>query len=248
MITQGDIVRYENGELTIRPKGDVWREIIRKGIKTAEIRLDDGRTISIDQRRKAYALLQDIAKWSGDNPEYIKDMLKFDFCGHSGCKWFSLSDCDMTTAREYISYLIEFCIKWDVPCMDTLLNRTDDIGRYLYLCLEYRRCCISGKPAQIHHVDRIGMGRHRDDMIQVGMHAIALSPYWHDRVHREGEREIFDKYHVYGIALDEHLCRKWRLGRTKHAEYSSNTGAAYCRPRDETDTGRGTGGNGHAGL
>ena len=46
------------------------------------------------------------------------------------------------------------------------LMRTDDIDTYLIQCIRYRRCCICGRPADIHHVDAIGMGnnrRHYDD-------------------------------------------------------------------------------------
>ena len=67
----------------------------------------------------------------------------------------------MTTAKSFINYLIEFCFHWSVPTKDSLLNQTDDISKYLYLCLANRRCAICNKPAEVHHVDRIGMGRDR---------------------------------------------------------------------------------------
>lgn len=37
----------------------------RKKIKNAEIRFDDGRHISAEQRKKAYATIRDIADWTG---------------------------------------------------------------------------------------------------------------------------------------------------------------------------------------
>ena len=37
----------------------------------AEIRLDDGRTISADQRAKAYATMKDIALYTGHLPEEV---------------------------------------------------------------------------------------------------------------------------------------------------------------------------------
>ena len=217
MITQGRLVDARGNTITLELPGDVWREVIRKDVREVEVRLNDGRSISVEQRRKAYALIRDIAKWSGDDPECIKEFLKFGFCEQSQLEWFSLSDCDMTTAREYISYLIEFCLRWDVPCMDALLNRTDDIDRYLYACLYYRKCCITGKPAEIHHVNKIGMGRDREHIVHVGLLAMALSREWHNRVHQQGEAEIFERYHIYGVKLDEILCRRWKLGRKKDA-------------------------------
>lgn len=91
-------------------------------------------------------------------PEELRQYLEWDFCSRAMREWFSLSDCDMTTAREFITYLISFCFHWGVPTKDSLLTQTDDIGKYLYLCLENRRCAICNRPAEVHHVDRIGMG------------------------------------------------------------------------------------------
>ena len=42
--------------------GDMLR---RKKIQNAEIRFDDGRHISAEQRKKAYATIRDIADWTG---------------------------------------------------------------------------------------------------------------------------------------------------------------------------------------
>ena len=39
----------------------------------------DARRISPEQRRKAYALMGEIAAWSGDTPENVKAALKMDF-------------------------------------------------------------------------------------------------------------------------------------------------------------------------
>ncbi len=73
--------------------------------------LPDGRTISPEQQRKAYALLQEIAQWSGDYLERVKASTKHDFMRdhlQGLCReLFSLPSCDMTTAREYIDYLTE---------------------------------------------------------------------------------------------------------------------------------------------
>lgn len=121
-------------------------------------------------------------------------------------EWFSLSDCDMTTAREFITYLISFCFHWGVPTKDSLLTQTDDIGKYLYLCLENRRCAICNRPAEVHHVDRIGMGMDREKVVHVGLNAIALCRAHHEEAHHR-ENALFADYHIYGIKLDKHLCK-----------------------------------------
>ena len=54
--------------------GDMLR---RKKIKNAEIRFDDGRHISAEQRKKAYATIRDIADYTGYMPEEMKEILKY---------------------------------------------------------------------------------------------------------------------------------------------------------------------------
>lgn len=88
--------------------------------------------------------------------------------------------------------------------------QTDDIGKYLYLCLENRRCAICNQPAEVHHVDRVGMGRDREAIVHVGLNAIALCRRHHEEAHRR-EKALFADYHIYGIKLDRHLCKVLNL-------------------------------------
>lgn len=210
MITSAKITEYDGEKLIVIPAVPLEREILRKRIKQVELHLWDGRSISPEQRRKTYALIRDISEWSGHEPEYLKHYFKWNFCSIDGRENFSLSDVDMTTAKEFISYLIEFCFYNNVPTRDSMLNRTDDIGKYLYLCLEYRKCAICNERAEVHHVDRIGMGRDREHICHVGLEAIALCREHHDEAHRD-EKKLFENNHIYGIKLDEYLCKKLNL-------------------------------------
>lgn len=54
--------------------GDMLR---KKRIQNAEIRFDDGRHISAEQRKKAYATIRDIADYTGYLPEEMKQILKY---------------------------------------------------------------------------------------------------------------------------------------------------------------------------
>lgn len=209
MIT-AKIVQYDGEFLVVKPDEPIERELLQKQVGNIEIRLNDGRTISADQRKKIFALVRDISLWSGHEPEYIRQYLSWDFICKENTEPFSLSDVDMTTAKEFINYLIDFCYRFDIPTRDALLNQTDDIGKYLYLCLEHRKCAICNKPAEVHHVDRVGMGRNRDEIVHLGMRAIALCREHHDEAHLH-EKELFEKNHIYGIALDQYLCERLKL-------------------------------------
>lgn len=222
MVVTAKIEKLEDGKLVLKPDTDISRFVEQKRPRRVEVRLDDGRTISVDQRRKIFAIIRDISLWSGHEPEELRQYLEWDFCSRAMREWFSLSDCDMTTAREFITYLISFCFHWGVPTKDSLLTQTDDIGKYLYLCLENRRCAICNRPAEVHHVDRIGMGMDREKVVHVGLNAIALCRAHHEEAHRR-EKALFAEYHIYGIKLDKHLCKVLSLnqkpkGEVKHGE------------------------------
>lgn len=84
----------------------------RKKIKNAEMRFDDGRHISAEQRKKAYATIRDIADWTGYPSEEMKRILKDEHMIRTGDPDFSLSNCSMDTAREFINTILEFALEW----------------------------------------------------------------------------------------------------------------------------------------
>lgn len=214
MRVKGEILSAVNDVITIRICADAQNWCIDHNAKTVEVRLDDGRTITADQRRKIYATMRDIAEWCGDMPEAIKAYFKWSFCGDEEHEEFSLSDVDRETASEFLTYLIDFCIQNGVPCSDPLWDRCEDINRYMYACVMTRTCCITGKKnAQIHHYDRVGM-RSRDNICHVGMRVVPLSADLHTMVHYSGgEDEFYKQHHIEPIALTEKMCEYLKLGK-----------------------------------
>ena len=198
----------DNTQLLITTQENIYNKIInlnRDNRLNVELKLNDGRTITTEQRKKIYATIRDIADYIGDAPEYFKEFMKVNYCIERGEEYFSLSDCSITTAREFINYLIEFALSNDIPLQDLAINRTDDIDRYLYQCIKYRVCAITGKKnADIHHCtgSRVGMGRNRQTINHSELEIIALSREWHTKVHQQGEEEIFKKYGIYGIKVN----------------------------------------------
>lgn len=177
----------------------------------------DSRRISPEQRRKAYALMGEIAAWSGDTPQNVKAALKVDF--RANCaevlqkQLFSLSDCEMATARDYISYLVEFMLDNDVPSSRPLAEYADDIERYVYACLMHRKCAVCGRRAELHHVDRVGMGRNRQEICHIGMQALPLCREHHMEAHQRGDAELLEKYHLTTVAIDERIAKANGLKR-----------------------------------
>lgn len=178
--------------------GNLFQE---KTIKQAEMRFDDGRHISVDQRKKAYATIRDISDYTGFLPEECKEQMKYYHIAKTGCEYFSLSDCSMDMAREFINTLIEFSLEWGVPLSDLGMNRTDDIGRYLYFCIKHRKCCVCGEPGEIHHVDAIGMGNDRRRLDDSGHRKMCLCRKHHTIAHQRGVDAFEKMYKVYGIII-----------------------------------------------
>lgn len=158
----------------------------KRQITECSVRIDDGRSISAMQRRHIYATFNDIAKHTGYTPDETKQVMKYSYIALTGQKEFSLSDCSMTLAREFLEYLIEFCIKEGIPTTDSLLKRSPDIARYIYYCLANKTCCITGAKdkVQLHHIDTVGMGRNRKDIIHLGMRVLPLRWDLHAEAHR----------------------------------------------------------------
>ena len=208
------ILQVKGTKALIQFREPLGSHVLERSSGSIEVRIDDGRSISMDQRRKIFAIVRDISLWSGHEPEFIRRYMTWDFCSKRGIEWFSLSDVDMTTAKEFISFLIDFCFSWDVPTRDTLLNHTDDISRYLYSCLAHRKCAVCNKRAQVHHVDRIGMGRDREKIVHLGLDAIALCSKHQTEAHLD-EKAFFEKHHIYGIKLDAYLCQCLKLNTKK---------------------------------
>lgn len=215
MIITGRVVKKTDSEVFIRaPLSSYLTE--KRRIETVEIIVTDGRRISPDQRKKIYATLRDISLYTGHDVEDLKSIFKADYIAATGEPWFSLANVDMTTASDFLQHLIEFCLTWGIPTMDSYLDRAPDINRYLYMCLATRICALCGKKADVHHSgeDRVGMGRNRNKISHLGLLATALCRVHHTEIHSMPEKEFFDKYHIWPIKLDGYLCEKLRLRRS----------------------------------
>jgi hypothetical protein len=180
--------------------GDMFQ---RKKIRNAEIRFDDGRHISAEQRKKAYATIRDISDWTGYLPEEMKEILKYQHMMRTGDAYFSLSNCSMDTAREFINTILEFALENGISLSDNAIERTDDIGRYLYYCLLHKKCAICGKDGEIHHEDAIGMGNDRTKVDDSSYKKICLCREHHTLAHSLGVIRFREMYKVYGIVVKD---------------------------------------------
>lgn len=207
MYTLADIQKYretENGtDMIIHIPEKVAYYFTDKRCRSAQIRLDDGRRITAEQRKKAYATMRDIAAYTGYLPEEQKEWLKYLHISRTGSDYFSLSDCSVDTAREFINTILDYALEEGIPLSDLGINRTDDIGKYLYFCIKHKKCAVCGRPGEIHHVDAIGMGRDRTKVDDSGSRKICLCRTHHTIAHTKGMDRFEQMYHVYGIVIKD---------------------------------------------
>lgn len=191
-------------ELLITIPGKRIGEILtEKRIKNAELRFDDGRTISIEQRKMAYATIRDIADYTGYLPEEQKEWMKYQYMIKTGNDYISLSDCSMDEAREFINVILEYAIENGVQLSEKAILRTDDIGKYLYFCIKHKKCAICGRNGEIHHEDAIGMGNDRKTVDDSNYRKICLCREHHTIAHQMGVERFQKVYKVYGIVVKE---------------------------------------------
>ena len=205
VVTLDKYREVDNGtEIIIRiPDKKIGEFLSQKCIKKAEMRFDDGRIISIEQRKKAYATIRDIADYTGYLPEEQKEWLKYLYIQKTGDDYISLSDCSMDQAREFINVILDFAIEHGIQLSDLAINRTDDIGKYLYFCIKHKKCAICGQDGEIHHEDAIGMGNDRKTLDDSNHKKICLCRKHHTIAHQMGVDRFTKMYKVYGIIVKE---------------------------------------------
>ena len=205
VVTLDKYREVDNGtEIIIRiPDKKIGEFLSQKCIKKAEIRFDDGRIISIEQRKKAYATIRDIADYTGYLPEEQKEWLKYLYIQKTGDDYISLSDCSMDQAREFINVILEYAIESGIQLSEQAINRTDDIGKYLYFCIKHKKCAICGQAGEIHHEDAIGMGNDRKTLDDSNHKKICLCRKHHTIAHQMGVERFTKMYKVYGIIVKE---------------------------------------------
>ena len=210
----------ESGVATIKATLPNLIHALDRKYNEVEIILPDGRRITPRQRRMVYSLLGEISEYingvrDADSMEETKNMMKMSFIlermESMERKLFSLSDVDETTTTAFISFIIDFILKHDIPTKISLLENNDDIAHFVYACLANKKCCVCGRHADLHHVDAIGQGNNRNEIHHLGRLALPLCREHHTESHQMGQQSFMAKYHIEPIALDEKLCKIYRL-------------------------------------
>lgn len=172
------------------------------------VEIQDGKRITVKQRKKIFALVNDIEAHTGNPREWIREMFQ-DYVtflnGYS--KRFSLSDCTRKQAGELIDVILEWVFVNDIP----LNYKTSDLMKqdqtFLYLATVHRKCVICGKHAELAHYHAVGRGRNRRKIDHTDNKVLALCREHHQTQHDMGMESFNAKYHLTDswVQVDQRL-------------------------------------------
>ncbi|MCT6851244.1 MAG: putative HNHc nuclease [Staphylococcus epidermidis] len=182
-----------------------------------ELEVDSAKEITIDQRKKAFAMLHDIAEYTGYSLRESEEMMKIRYISTlKNPKFFSLADCRRETATDFIQFMINFCLEQSIPFTTKVFDEIQQSYALRVQLLKHRICYICGKPnADVDHVDTIGAGRNRRETNQNGLHAWTLCRKSHQERHRIGVKSFAQKYQIKPVKLTPELIRYLNLANER---------------------------------
>jgi hypothetical protein len=219
MITTTGRVYEQRGQayiLTTRPAVDNLSDEV-------SILWHDSRMRTLEQIRKAFALMAEIGNYQGQTSDavYGEQRLLFSekMMDMLNGRMFHLSVASVSEASEFINFLVNLIVENGIPTREPLFTMCEDIKEYVYACLLNKKCCVCGRKADLHHVTTIGMGFNRNEKPQIGNLVLPLCREHHMEWHNVGGTEFESRYHIEPVQLDERLAKVYNL--TKKARQTA---------------------------
>ena len=160
-----------------------------------ECKAIDPYSITDKQRRKIFALCNDIEAHTGQPRDYMRYMF-MDYVSvlYGYDMALSLSDCTRSQAKQIIEVIIDWIFYNNIP----LNYKTSDLMKedkaFLYWSTVNRNCVICGKRGELAHHKAIGRGANRKKMDHYGYEVLCLCREHHQSQHDMGVNS-FDKLH-----------------------------------------------------
>lgn len=168
-----------------------------------DVSITDPYKITDKQRRKVFALVNDIEAHTGQPRDWLREMFQDYVTFLNGYdKHISLSDCTRKQAGELIDVIIEWIFENDIPLRFKTSDLIKNDRTFLYMATINRKCVICGKHAELAHYQAVGRGRNRNKIDHYGNKVLALCRFHHNQQHNMG-MDSFNKLH--------HLENSWVL-------------------------------------
>lgn len=173
-----------------------------------DVTVNDPYKITDKQRRKIFALMNDIEAHTGQPQDYMRNVFQeYVRVLYAYKNRISLADCSRKVAGQIIDIAIEWIFENDIP----LRYKTSDLIKndrtFLYMATINRKCVICGKHAELAHYQAVGRGRNRRKIEHFGNKVLALCHSHHQEQHMLGMDTFNSKYHLINswVDVDEKL-------------------------------------------
>ena len=177
--------------------------------------LDEGYSIAVDvqvydpykitdkQRRKIFALVNDIEAHTGNPSEYMRGMfIHYLQALHGTEKRISMASCSKREASDLIDVIILWTFEHAIPLNYKTSDLLKEDKSFLYMTVLKRKCAICGKHAELAHRYAIGRGRNRNKMDHYGNKVLGLCSSHHREQHKIGIDSFNKKYHLENSWVD----------------------------------------------
>ena len=177
-------------------------------ILPVEFEVVDERKLSVKQRRKIFALLNDIYLYTGQPTEDLRMMFQLYTEVMYGYDTISLRNCSMTVAKNLIEVILEWTFLYDIPLHHKTAELLKEDERFIYLSTINKQCVICGKPhSDLAHREAVGRGRDRRSINHYDHTVLALCRSHHNEQHNIGTEAFDKKYFLTNawIKVDDRL-------------------------------------------
>ena len=174
----------------------------------AEVEVPDNKKLSIDQRKKIFALCRDIELHWGEPVESLRKRFQAELEIMNGYNEVSLSNCSMRIASELIELIIAFMFHHQIPMRVETSKLLSGDKAMLYWATVNRNCVLCGKSnADLAHHYAIGRGANRKKMQHYDYEVLALCRFHHQEQHNIGVKSFDEKYILQDswIKVDDRL-------------------------------------------
>lgn len=173
----------------------------------AEVEVPNNKKLSIDQRKKIFALCRDIELHWGEPVESLRKRFQAELEIMNGYEEISLRDCSMRIASELIELIIAFMFHHQIPMRVETSKLLSGDKAMLYWATVNRNCVICGKHGELAHHKAIGRGANRRKMDHYGYEVLCLCREHHQSQHDMGVETFDELHHLENswLSVDERL-------------------------------------------
>ena len=211
MELRGEIIGFEGDILTLKVYDTLDDKTLANSLYNGKywaiVDTYENEKITPDQRKHIYALLNDYVDFTGVPLDATEAYFKYQFMIEQGMDElpsFKRNAISLSTAGDFISYLIDYYIQNDIPFRKQQFYLTTDTSNMLYALTMKRICWVCGKPhSELAHYEAVGIGRDRNKIDHTKHHFMMLCRDCHATQHQIGIETFMQKYHIKPIKLKD---------------------------------------------